>query len=128
MSTNPLAEERMRILNMVKDGQITVEEAACLLEALKSTAAPDVAASAETARARWLRVRVTDRTTGKTKVNVNVPIGLLDVGLKMGAHFAPDMGGMDWSAIQAAIKGGVHGRIVEVEDEDDNERVEIFVE
>ena len=41
MSTNPLAEERMRILNMVKDGQITAEEAARLLEALKSTAAPD---------------------------------------------------------------------------------------
>jgi len=110
----------MRILNMVKDGQITAEEAARLLEALKSTAAPDGAAAAETARARWLRVRVTDRATGKTKVNVNVPIGLLDVGLKMGAHFAPDMGGMDWSAIQAAIKGGVHGRIVEVEDEEDN--------
>ena len=128
MSTNPLAEERMRILNMVKDGQITAEEAARLLEALKSSAATDDAPSAEMGRAKWLRVRVTDRATGKTKVNVNVPIGLLDVGLKMGAHFAPDMGGMDWSAIQAAIKGGVHGRIVEVEDEEDDERVEIFVE
>lgn len=128
MSTNPLAEERMRILNMVKDGQITAEEAARLLEALKGTTATDAVASAETGRAKWLRVRVTDRATGKTKVNVNVPVGLLDVGLKMGAHFAPDMGGMDWSAIQAAIKGGVHGRIVEMEDEEDNERVEIFVE
>ncbi len=129
MSTNPLAEERMRILNMVKEGQITAEEAARLLEALKAgTAAADGASSANSAPPRWLRVRVTDRATGKTKVNVNVPIGLLDVGLKMGAHFAPNMGGMDWSAIQAAAKGGVHGRILEVEDEEDNERVEIFVE
>jgi hypothetical protein len=129
MSTNPLAEERMRILNMVKDGQITAEEAARLLEALKAGAsASDVASPANSAPPKWLRVRVTDRATGKTKVNVNVPIGLLDVGLKMGAHFAPDMGGMDWSAIQAAIKGGVQGRIVEVEDEEDDERVEIFVE
>jgi hypothetical protein len=129
MSTNPLAEERMRILNMVKDGQITAEEAARLLEALKTGAATaDQAPLPEAAKPKWLRVRVTERATGKTKVNVSVPIGLLDVGLKMGAHFAPDMAGMDWSAIQAAVKGGVQGRILDVEDEEDDERVEIFVE
>jgi hypothetical protein len=119
----------MRILNMVKDGQITAEEAARLLEALKTGAATaDQAPLPEAAKPKWLRVRVTERATGKTKVNVSVPIGLLDVGLKMGAHFAPDMAGMDWSAIQAAVKGGVQGRILDVEDEEDDERVEIFVE
>lgn len=129
MSTNPLSEERMRILNMVKEGQITAEEAARLLEALKAGAtSADAASQAEPARPKWLRVRVTDRSTGKTKVNVNVPVGLLDVGLKMGAHFAPEMAGMDWTTIQAAVKGGLHGRILEVEDEEDDERVEIFVE
>jgi hypothetical protein len=69
-----------------------------------------------------------DRATGKTKVNVNIPVGLVDVGLKMGARFAPDMAGMDLQAIQAAIKNGYQGRVVEVDDEEDNERVEIFVE
>jgi hypothetical protein len=119
----------MRILNMVKEGQITAEEAARLLEALKAGGtSADAAQQAEPARPKWLRVRVTDRSTGKTKVNVNVPVGLLDVGLKMGAHFAPEMAGMDWTTIQEAIKGGLHGRVLEVEDEDDDERIEIFVE
>jgi len=127
MSTDPLSEERMRILNMVKEGQVTAEEAARLLEALKTSSAAESAPGAA-AKPRWLRVRVTDRATGKTKVNVNVPVSLLDVGLKMGAHFAPDMGGMDWQAIQHAVKEGAHGRILEVENEDDDERVEIFVE
>jgi len=73
-------------------------------------------------------VRVTDRATGRLKVNVNIPVGLIDVGLKMGARFAPDLNGMDLNAIQAAIKGGLQGRIIEVDDDKDNERVEIFVE
>ena len=35
---------------------------------------------------------------------------------------------MDVNAIQAALKDGVQGRIIEVDDEEDDERVEIFVE
>lgn len=120
------ADERMRILKMIEDKQITAEEGVRLLEALR--AGRDAAPRDDAPRARWLRVRVTDRASGKLKVNVNIPIGLLDVGLKMGARFAPDMNGLDLSAIQEAIKGGMQGRIIEVDDEKDDEKVEIFVE
>jgi hypothetical protein len=118
----------MRILNMVKEGQVTAEEAARLLEALKAGGGGTEPPNAGMSKPKWLRVRVTNRSSGKTKVNVNVPVSLLDVGLKMGAHFAPDVAGMDWQAIQAAVKDGVHGRILEVDDENDDERVEIFLE
>jgi hypothetical protein len=121
------SEERMRILKMIEEKQITAEEGAKLLEALRATGS-DAAQREEVTRARWLRVRVTDRSSGKLKVNVNIPVGLVDVGLKMGARFAPEMNGMDLSAIQTAIKGGMQGRIIEVDDEADNERVEVFVE
>jgi SHOCT-like domain len=123
----PTTEERMRILKMISEKQITAAEGAKLLEALRASAGEDQNRS-DTSKPRWLRVRVTDRATGKTKVNVNIPVGLVDVGLKMGARFAPDMAGMDLQAIQAAVKDGYQGRIVEVDDEQDNERVEIFVE
>lgn len=121
------SEERMRILKMIEEKQITAEEGARLLEALRATGS-DAAQREEITKARWLRVRVTDRSSGKLKVNVNIPVGLVDVGLKMGARFAPEMNGMDLSAIQTAIKGGMQGRIIEVDDEADNERVEVFVE
>ena len=124
MSTS---EERMRILKMVSEKQITAAEGAKLLEALRAGEGEDQD-RLDASKPRWLRVRVTDRATGKTKVNVNIPVGLVDVGLKMGARFAPEMAGMDLQAIQAAVKGGYQGRIVEVDDEQDNERVEIFVE
>jgi hypothetical protein len=124
MSTS---EERMRILKMISDKQITAEEGAKLLAALRAGEG-EVRDNAEPTKPRWLRVRVTDRTTGKTKVNVNVPVGLVDIGLKMGARFAPDMAGMDFQAIQGAVKNGYQGKIVDVDDEEDNERVEVFVE
>jgi hypothetical protein len=122
------SEERMRILQMIQEKQITAEEGARLLTALGHTSDDRPDADGAAWRARWLRVRVTDMSTGKPKVNVSIPINLVDVGLKMGARFAPDLGGMDLDAIQAAIKQGMYGKIVEVEDSEDDERVEIFVE
>ena len=124
MSTS---EERLRILKMISDKQITAEEGSKLLEALRVSDS-EARDRSDPTKSRWLRVRVTDRATGKTKVNVNIPVGLVDVGLKMGARFAPDMAGLDMQAIQAAVRNGYQGRIVEVDDEQDNERVEIFIE
>lgn len=118
------SEERMRILRMIADKQITAAEGARLLEALRS---PEETRT-EAQRARWLRVRVTERATGRQKMNVTVPVGLVDVGMKMGARFAPDMAGLDMETIQAAIRNGVQGRILVAENDRDDERIEVFVE
>ncbi len=79
-------------------------------------------------RPRWFRVRVTDLATGRPKVNVNIPMGLVNVGLKMGARFVPDMEGVDMAQVIEAIKSGQQGKIMDVSDEDDGERIEIYVE
>jgi hypothetical protein len=120
-------EERMRILKMIQDKQITAAEGARLIETLRASES-EVPTGEHLAKARWLRLRVTDTGTGKQKLSVNIPIGLLDVGLKMGARFAPDVEGLDFDAVRAAIKEGMQGKIMEIEDEKDNERVEIFAE
>jgi hypothetical protein len=119
-------EERMRILKMIADKQITAAEGARLLEAL--AAGGSASSRGEENRARWLRVKVTDRESGRMKLNVTIPVGLVDVGLKMGARFAPEIAGMDSNLIQSAIRDGVQGRVLSVDDADDNELVEIFVE
>ncbi len=121
-------DERMQILKMISAKQITAEEGAGLLEALRGAPVTKTPGRHEPGKVRWLRVRVTDRLSGRTKVNVNLPIGLVDVGLKMGARFAPEMVGMDISTLQAALKNGVQGRIVAMDGDEDDERVEIFVE
>jgi hypothetical protein len=115
----------MRILKMISEKQVTAEEGARLLEALRSGAdAPQDEAS----RPKWLRVKVTDRRSARIKLNVTIPVGLVDVGLKMGARFAPELSGMDANAIQSALREGVRGRILSLDDDGDDERVEIFVE
>jgi hypothetical protein len=123
-------EERMQILNMVASGNITAEEGAKLLAALepegKRRQMPP--GPGGPTPARWFRVRVTDLETGKNKVNVNLPMSLVDVGTRMGARFAPELEGMDFEDIIEQIKSGAQGKIIEVEDAEGGERVEIYVE
>jgi hypothetical protein len=121
-----LHDEKMQILNMIFSGQITAEEGAKLLSALKTGSRESGAE--DSTPARWFRVRVTDLKTGKVKVNVNIPMALVDVGIKMGARFVPDQKEMDWKALAEAVRGGAQGKVMDVEDDEGGERVEIFVE
>ena len=117
-------EERLQILKMVEAKQISAEEGIELLEALESREERKERAKS---KARWLRIRVTDLTSGKRKVNINLPLGLVDIGAKIGAKFAAPAG-VDMDELIAAIREGAEGKLVDVEDEEDNERVEIYVE
>lgn len=121
-------EERMKILKMVEAEQISAEEGAKLLAALSSSSKGKELPAAAPGQARWFRVRVMDLKTGRSKVNVNIPMSLVNVGIKMGARFAPDIEGLDFDEIMEAIRSGVQGRIVDIVDEEDGERVEIFIE
>lgn len=123
-------EERMQILTMVAEGTITAEEGAKLLAALESQAGKREphAESGGPSDPRWFRVRVTDLETGKSKVNVNLPMSLVDVGARIGARFAPELETTGFASIMDQIRAGAQGKIVEVEDVQDGERVEIYVE
>ena len=87
-------EERMQILRMREEGKISAAEGADLLRALESA---DRGAASEplkgSSKPRWFRVRVTDIQTGRKKVDVNIPMALVNVGIKMGAKFAPEIDG-----------------------------------
>jgi len=129
-----LTEERMQILRLLEQGTITADDAAKLLAALeageKKNRAGDAAqkSAGGGGTARWLRVRVTDQGSGKRKVNINLPMGLVNVAMKMGAKFAPEIEGLDMEEIIEAIQSGAQGKVIDIEDDEDNERVEIFVE
>lgn len=124
-------EERMLILRMIEDGKISAEEGAKLLmsigqEPVKKPKA--VITQKITGDAQWFKVRVSDSRTGKMKALVNLPIGLMDWGLKVGAQFAPEMEGIDLGELSEILRSGADGKIVEVIDEEDGEHVEIYIE
>lgn len=125
-------QERMQILKMIEDGKITPDEGAKLLEALKGATRAQGTTTAITggptgSQGKWLCIRVTDMRTGRRKVNVNVPMSLVGIGAKIGAKFASPVN-VDLDEILNAIKSGQQGKIIEVQDNEDGERVEIFVE
>lgn len=122
-------EERMQILKMIEEGKITAAEGAELLRALdKDTRSQPQEPLKGPSAPRWFRVRVTDTASGRNKVNVNIPMGLVNVGMKMGARFAPDIEGVNFKELMEAIRSGQQGKVIDIINDEDGERVEIFVE
>jgi len=123
-------EERLQILKMIEEGKISAAEGAELLRALdtKGDRAQPLEPMKGTSSPRWFRVRVTDVQSGRNKVNVNIPMGLVNVGIKMGARFAPQIEGKQLEGVLEAVRSGQLGKIVDIVDAEDGERVEIFVE
>lgn len=118
------AEERMRILRLVESGQLTAEEGARLLGAVD-----DTQRTSRPARAQWVRIRVTDVKSNRQKVNVNIPVGLIGIGVKLGARFASSKSNMvNLDQVMEAIRQGATGKLIDLEDLEDGERVEIIVE
>jgi hypothetical protein len=118
------SEERIKILQMIQDGKISAEDGAKLLSALNESGSGKRLVG-RPVDSRTIRIRVTDQFTGKTKVSVNLPMGLVDAGLNIASTFVPDMRLED---ISAAIRDGLTGKIIDVMDEEDGEHVEIFIE
>jgi hypothetical protein len=145
------SEERMMILRMVEEGKITPEEGARLLAAMgERQAEPEMAGAAfgaagdapqsdsagatytgtfanfgdSSLNGRMFRVRVSNGMTGAQKVNVNIPLGLVEFGLR----FIPPNAKVNAQSIREAINSGVRGRIVDVQDSEKGDHVEIFIE
>ena len=123
-----LNEERRKVLQMVEEGKLSPEDGARLLAALgtpdevQEDAAPTIAGAS--LNGRQFRVRVTNMASGKQKVTVNIPLGLVEFGLR----FVPENDKFDPETLRQAIRDGLTGRIVEVEDEEKGDRVEVFIE
>jgi hypothetical protein len=124
-------EERMKILKMIEEGKISAEEGAKLLAALSEgrRGMPGMPPPPRPPGGpRWLRVRVTDVRSGRSKASVQIPLDLVDAGIKIGAHFAPEVNGVDMNNVMQAVRAGMTGKIIDVTDEEDGEHVEIYVE
>ncbi len=128
-------EERLKILQMVADGTITPEDAARLLEAINGSAGSAEAApeGGPTTRRqpRWFKVRVTDTDTGRVRVNITLPMAFIRGALKLGGKINVVSDRVDQEVLKTleeALVSGEIGKLVDVVDEEDGERVEVYVE
>lgn len=134
-----MSEERLRILKMVEDKKITAEEAAKLMAAMDTPGGAN-------GKAHWLKVRVFDKDSEKPKVRVTVPLSILKIAGKLGGKFSVMM--PEEAKSQMEAKGikldseslenieqlfdelAVNGRyqLVNVEDDEDGQRVEVYID
>lgn len=124
-------EEKMMILKMLQEGKISADEAAKLLESLESGNKKEGKKQAEEPRkseGKFFRVSITDIATGKSRANIRMPLSVMGIGMKFGAHFAPQIDGVESDQLMDAIRNGQVGKIIDVYDDEDGEHVEIYIE
>lgn len=116
--------ERNQILHMLESGQITADQAAQLLDTLQ----PEAGRRTAQQRHRTVRVRVTSLPASRTTINVTVPASLIRVGLRLATRLAPQVTGSALEDLLRAMESGTTGRLLDLQDLEEGERIEIFAE
>jgi len=125
---------KTRLGKMIQEGKISASEGARLIEALDDLSEPAKTAPSATRsvasgkKPHYLRVLITDTDSGKSRVNVRLPVSLINSGMRMGARFAPEIEGLDMEDLNAWMNSGEIGQIVDIFDEKDGEHIEVFLE
>ena len=141
---------RMEILELLSNGKITAAEAADLLSDIGQPEAPAAAPPPPAAKApeppkaasapaaptngdsskepSWFRVRVANLETGKNRVTVNIPVKMMKFGLKIGSRFSPEIENLDWNELTGMMQEMKTGMLVDVQDEDSNEHVQVYLD
>ena len=141
---------RMEILELLSNGKITAAEAADLLSDIGQPEAPAAAPPPPAAKApeppkaasapaaptngdsskepSWFRVRVANLETGKNRVTVNIPVKMMKFGLKIGSRFSPEIENLDWNELTGMMQDMNTGMLVDVQDEDSNEHVQVYLD
>lgn len=124
-----LKEERLKILELLKEGTISPDQAESLLSALMSNQKEEVQLEVQKDKKspfRMLKISV-DSSDGE-KVRVNIPVEFAKL-LKKGkfGNVSLDEFDIDIDSLLEMINHGVIGEIITV-DSEDGDKVRIFVE
>ncbi len=127
-------DAKAQILDMLKEGKISTEDALKLLEALegkKEEKEKEKSSLFKESDAQWLRLRSIDKY-GDILVNMAFPLSIFTFGFKFMSQFSPEITSSGISEeeldhIFEAVKNGIKGKILDVNLEDGS-RIEIVIE
>jgi hypothetical protein len=123
--------ERLSILKMIEAGRLTADEGIRLLDALDtSKREPGEKSGREPQR---LRVVVTELGSGRRRAQASVPLSLVEVGLRLAARGVTGVvriagQPVDPATILDAVRSGTQGRILDIVDDQENIKAEVFLE
>ncbi|MBE9565748.1 MAG: hypothetical protein IMF16_03235 [Proteobacteria bacterium] len=134
--------ESLEILQMVREKRVTPEQGAELLAALKSPGAGGQVAGGEKPSFIRVKVDITGEDAEKVAVNLNLPLALADLSLKLAegakiqrgdetivlGDYVKQLSGVDLASIMQLVKEGAEGKLVDVNiDGEDGEKVQVEV-
>lgn len=119
-----MSEEKKLVLEMLSAGKINIAEAEKLLE---ETAGQGEPVMAKPLNKKFLRVLVTEEN--KNKVNINIPLALAEVGLKLVPKDALKVDGkiIDISEILKLVQEGKDGELINIDSMDEGKEVKVKV-
>ena len=134
--------ESLEILQMVREQRVTPEQGAELLAALKSSGAAERVGGGEKPSFIRVKVNITGEDAEKVVVNLNLPLALADLALKLAegakiqrgeetielGDYVKKLSGVDLASVMQLVKEGTEGKLVDVNiDGEDGEKVQVEV-
>ena len=134
--------EALEILRMVQEGKVTPEQGAQLLEALKTSSSTSLEPGGKKPRFLRVKVDVEGDKDEKVAVNMNIPLALADVALKLAegakiqrgdetivlGDYVKRLSGLDFASLLQMVKEGAEGKLVDVNVQgEDGEKVKVEV-
>ena len=125
------SEERLIVLKMIEEGKVSVEDGANLLSSLEGSTPSRPSRPRPPAGPRdlrMLRVMVNEGRSRKLKVNVVLPMALVDAGLNIASNYIDEDTEEHAAALLEAIRTGTTGKVLDYFAEEDGEHVQVFIE
>ncbi len=120
-------DARLNILEQLEDGEISAEAAGQMLEGIGQGAWARLAPIEAPAEPRKVHIRVSDLDSGLTKVDLRLPVGLVNTVLYVGGHFSADLDARETNRLRELIASSGE-QPPEHADESDGRRMEVSLE
>lgn len=130
-----MSEETAKVLRMIEEGKLTADEGLALLESLQddSDSAPLLLQTQpDPGRKRKLRIKISDAPTGKTKLNIAIPVGLVKLlPALIPAGVKKKAGDLDFDQLLDDLFDGLVStdpseKLLDLVDDADGDRVQVY--
>ncbi len=122
-----IVDQRLRIMERLEEGEISAESASQMLESLGQGAWARLAPHEAPTEPRKMRIRVSDLNTGLMKVDLRLPVGLVNTVMYVGGMLSPDLDESATDRLREMIARGSEasdpGQV-----EEDGRRLEVTLE
>jgi MFS family permease len=120
-------DRRLEILEKLENRQISAEEATKLLEGVSDGSWAMLASPKGNVQRQHVRIRVSDLASGIMKVDLRLPVGLVNTVLYLGGHLSPDLDSYDVGKLKGLVETlSTHQNRKHLDE--DGERLEVSID